>query len=134
MSYEFFVEGKPVPQGSMSGFVSATTGRIVMPQKPAVRAWRGLIAAAAKSATRNRKVMMGGPKRVVLTFYLEPPKKPPHERPIGRVGDLDKLVRSCLDALTGVLFDDDSQVCEIAAYKAYSGGMAAGVHVSVSDL
>jgi Holliday junction resolvase RusA-like endonuclease len=33
--------------------------------------------------------------------------------------DLDKLQRSTLDALTGVLFKDDSQVCRILAMKCY---------------
>ena len=33
MTLHFFVPGKPVPQGSMSAFVSHTTKRIVMPQQ-----------------------------------------------------------------------------------------------------
>ena len=35
------------------------------------------------------------------------------------IGDIDKLVRGILDALTTVLFDDDSQVVEVNAYKRY---------------
>ena len=36
------------------------------------------------------------------------------------VGDIEKLCRSVSDALTGVLFDDDSQVVELHARKLYS--------------
>lgn len=34
-------------------------------------------------------------------------------------GDLDKLARAVLDALTGKLFKDDSQVCHLEVYKSY---------------
>ena len=41
--------------------------------------------------------------------------------PIGRnIGDLDKLCRSLLDALTGVVFHDDSQVIDLVSRKRYS--------------
>ena len=41
--------------------------------------------------------------------------------PIGRnVGDLDKLCRALLDALTGVAFHDDSQVVDLTSRKRYS--------------
>ena len=36
------------------------------------------------------------------------------------VGDIEKLCRSLSDALTDVLFDDDSQVVELHARKLYS--------------
>lgn len=38
----------------------------------------------------------------------------------GRTGDLDKLVRAVLDALTGVLYLDDAQVVVIGALKRWS--------------
>jgi crossover junction endodeoxyribonuclease RusA len=41
--------------------------------------------------------------------------------PTGRnIGDTDKLLRSCCDALTGVTWYDDSQVVDISAKKRYS--------------
>ena len=36
-----------------------------------------------------------------------------------RNGDLDKLLRSTCDAMTGILFDDDRQVVSINAIKRY---------------
>ena len=42
--------------------------------------------------------------------------------PIGRnIGDIDKLCRGVLDALTGVVFADDAQVVRLTAGKNYGG-------------
>ena len=48
--------------------------------------------------------------------------------------DLDKLQRSTLDALTGVLFKDDSQVCAIFAIKCFClEGELEGCEIAVED-
>ena len=40
--------------------------------------------------------------------------------PTGRnIGDIDKLCRSCMDALTGICFYDDSQVIDLSAKKRF---------------
>lgn len=36
-----------------------------------------------------------------------------------RRGDVDKLARAVLDALTGIAYEDDSQVCELLVTKRY---------------
>ena len=123
--------GRPVPQGSLSAFVSASTGRVVSPQKPKLKAWRALVARAARMAARNHTLLMAGPKAVKLTFYIHAPQKPQHEKPIGKTsGDTDKYTRGCLDAMEGVLYDNDSQVVEIIARKLYG---SEGVHIVVSE-
>ena len=49
--------------------------------------------------------------------------------------DVDKLARSCLDALTGVLWTDDAQVADIHARKVYCGdGTTVGAVVEVRSL
>ena len=60
------------------------------------------------------------PVEVVLDFYFARPKSVNKKR-LGMTvrPDLDKLVRALLDALTGVLFQDDSQVVGIIARKHY---------------
>ncbi len=118
----------------MSGFVSATTGRIVMPQKPAVRDWRKLVADAARMASRNVKVDMACAKSVKLMFFVRRPKSATRLRPTVPP-DGDKLLRACLDAMKGVLYDDDAQVCEIIVHKMYETDKdAEGVQVTVADL
>jgi len=84
-----------------------------------------------------------GPVRVNLTFYLVRPKghfgtgrnattlKPAAPRyPIG-TPDLDKLSRAILDALTGIVFRDDSQVHALDAMKLYADDHYPGVTVEV---
>ena len=40
--------------------------------------------------------------------------------PTGRnIGDVDKLCRSCMDALTGICFYDDSQIIDLSAKKRF---------------
>jgi hypothetical protein len=56
-----------------------------------------------------------------VTFSLLKSARAPKRRriyPIGaRSGDLDKLARSVLDALTGVVFKDDAHVTQLTASK-----------------
>jgi len=51
---------------------------------------------------------------VKLEFIMPWRKKPDHVYP---PEDLDKLCRAVLDALTGILYHDDSQVTNIEASK-----------------
>jgi crossover junction endodeoxyribonuclease RusA len=66
-----------------------------------------------------------GPITLQLRFALPKPKSAPKTRrvwPSGRVGDLDKLVRAVMDAMTDAgVWLDDAQVCELFATKDYPG-------------
>lgn len=124
----FEVRGTPAPQGSHRAFVNRRTGRaIVTDDSPATRPWRQDVRAAALDALGP-----GGPAVrpvvVVLAFRFDRPKghhgrhgllrsAPPEKltKP-----DLDKLVRSTLDALTGLVWRDDSQVVGIDASKGWA--------------
>lgn len=49
--------------------------------------------------------------------------------------DADNLAKGCLDALNGLLFVDDSQVCQLSVAKFIaSGGEQAHVEVSITEL
>ena len=47
-------------------------------------------------------------------------------------GDVDKLVRAIFDAMTGIVYKDDSQVCDSSEQKRYADGRAPGVWVYIS--
>ncbi|MGH9249435.1 MAG: RusA family crossover junction endodeoxyribonuclease, partial [Acidimicrobiales bacterium] len=69
---------------------------------------------------------MTGPVAVALRFTLRRPASAPKRRrtwPIGaRSGDIDKLQRAILDALTDVgVWKDDAQVVHVDAGKDYQG-------------
>ncbi|RMI47719.1 RusA family crossover junction endodeoxyribonuclease [Actinomadura harenae] len=68
---------------------------------------------------------LDGPVTIHVDFYFDPPKSAPKRRrtwPITRSsGDLDKLLRSTLDALTDAgVMRDDSQVVHIDARKVHT--------------
>jgi Holliday junction resolvase RusA-like endonuclease len=108
----FKVEGKPIQQGSMRAF----NNHIVHNKSKELMAWRLLVALAAKRAgctpiagaiSISMKFAYARPRTVKREFPTVPP-------------DLDKQIRSILDALSGVAYIDDSQVTEISATKEYA--------------
>ena len=62
-----------------------------------------------------------GPVGVILKFYLPRPKKPKHLLPIVRP-DLDNYAKLVLDAVNGILWEDDSQVVGLKCAKLYVTG------------
>lgn len=117
------MEGRPVPQGSMRAF----NNHIVHNKSAELMAWRSLIAMEARKAGCQP---IEGAIEIKLNFFYLRPKSV--KRPLPIVApDLDKQIRSVLDALTGVAYLDDGQVVGIQATKRY--GDRAGVSVEVTD-
>lgn len=65
---------------------------------------------------------------VSIGFFLPRPKRTKLDSPRP---DLDKLVRSCLDAMTGVIYADDSQVVRVTASKRWADAEGPGARVIV---
>ncbi len=135
MTITFRVYGTPVPKGSMRAFVNRGKPVVVHQDAKGIGAWTQSIAAAALDAReRADEPLPDGATEVTMVFFLPKPKsvrrKHPHKRP-----DLDKLVRTVLDALTGILFADDGQVVSLTAEKHYAdrGEFPPGVLVRVGN-
>ena len=146
-SIEFYARGLPVPEGSTRGFVNHKTGGVIITHSnPKMDKWRQDIKAAA--IARDKEVFegdrfyrpksknhMGDGVRVVCTFYMHKPK---HAKPGSYPSvypDVDKLARAVLDALTDVLWDDDSQVNVLMVRKQYQKeGEGPGVNVLVENI
>ena len=122
----FFVPGKPVQQGSMRIY----NNRSVHTSANELKAWREMVGWKAKEA-RVEKVPEHEPVIIYLTFVFVRPKSVKREFPTV-FPDLDKLLRSILDGLTGIAYHDDAQVVEIHTKKRY--GETPGVEVSVGYL
>lgn len=125
------VIGQPAPQGS-----KRHVGKGVMVESSkAVKPWRE----AVKFAARNHGSLIIGdttgpsmpmpetfscPLRVEVTFTLPKPKSAPKTRrtvPAKRP-DIDKLLRSTLDALTDAgVWADDGLIVEVVGRKTYPG-------------
>jgi len=114
-SIEFVVEGRPAPQGSKRAL---GPGRMIEMSKY-VKPWRADVKAAAiKAAAAQGWALLNEPCCLEVVFFLARPAKPKFKSP-GVVPDLSKLVRSTEDALTGVIWQDDSRVVYTQSSKVY---------------
>lgn len=110
---EFFVAGRP--RSTQTGSTIRAAGRAIPTRRNTV--WSAIVGYTARE--HAPKEPLGGALRVELDFYLPPPKKLKHQRPISRP-DLENMGKGLLDACNDVLWNDDSQVVELVYRKFYS--------------
>jgi crossover junction endodeoxyribonuclease RusA len=145
----FFVPGIPRTKGNWKAVCHPKTGKaLLVPKSRKSVPWEESVAWAAKQMIvhdRWHKRPAGVAVSVSLAFSLPRPKS--HLKANGRLrkgaplfpaskscGDRDKLDRAVLDAMTGIVYDDDSQVCDGGVGKRYADGCPAGVQVTVREL
>ena len=128
---EVFVPGTPIQQGSMKAFpIRRSNGSLgvsmVHNKGNLLTAWRERIRVALiekypeeldGTQTDGGYFKQYVPVVLEVTFYLAKPKSNKLKEPSNKKADLDKLVRAVNDALSGLVFYDDSQVVEINASK-----------------
>lgn len=143
LSGGLWVPGVPRPQGSkthLGGGRMRESSRHVKP-------WRGRVVLEVRRAGwQLRRIPAGIPVAVDLTFVMPRPQAhyrrgkschllrdgAPHWH-TSHTGDLDKLVRAVLDALTiAGAYTDDSQVAQLAATSVYDRDP--GVHIRLTTL
>ena len=122
----FFVPGVPVQQGSMK----TINGRVFHNSDTKLRAWREAIGWCARSA-KVPLIPKEAAVSIELDFIFARPKSVTRKYPT-TAPDLDKLIRSCLDALSGIGYVDDSQVVKISSTEIY--GATPGVRISLGVL
>ena len=120
---QFRVDGKPVPQGSMS----AVNGHVFHSQGSALATWRAAIAIAGRLAGARPSAQ---PISMTMVFVFQKPKTVTRSEPTVPP-DLDKLIRAVLDGLTAIAYKDDAQVTEIRAVKIY--GDRPGVEIQIVE-
>ena len=129
----FHVAGFPAPQGSKNAYRRGNKVVLVESSKK-VKPWRAAVAQAATIAYL-RTEPIDGPVAVEIDFHLPRPKSLP-KRVIWMVKkpDLDKLIRSTLDALSGIAYIDDNRVTRIVADKHYAASPEdAGAHITITE-
>jgi crossover junction endodeoxyribonuclease RusA len=136
--WHFTVVGVPEKQGSMRAF-AGKNGRAFIrqgdsaKQRTKLEDWRHAVAEGGRKALGDTPgPTEEGPVTVAVSFLLPKPKSAPKWKrwPTAKP-DLDKLIRAVFDALTGVLFKDDSQVVSVTASKAYAVDCPAGADIQV---
>ena len=118
----FTVYGVPQPKGSTKAFVpKGWTRAIVTSTTKGLKGWEQQIAAAANAVASG--VLLEGPLNVTIDFRLpRPTSLPKRVRQHTRRPDLDKIVRGACDALTQVIWKDDSQIVVLSVTKKYCIG------------
>ena len=102
-------------------------GRMIHNKAAELATWRALVALGAKQAGCQP---IDSPIIISMRFRIKRPKTVKRDLPTVPP-DLDKQIRSILDALTGTAYADDSQVVDIKASKVYSDNP--GVDIEISD-
>jgi Holliday junction resolvase RusA-like endonuclease len=129
----FFVPGIPVPQGRARSFkLGDGIGHY---DDPKSKAWKGVV---AKVAGLQRNRWHEGPLKATLVFFLPIPKKTssviwPFEKTRG-MGDSDNYAKACLDAMNGIIYKDDIQVCRLDVEKQYANNVNTGVRITIEGL
>ena len=133
MNILFTVYAKPQPQGSTRAFmrkgmrfpVVTTANKGLKPYRQAI-AELALLEMKAMQQTmipRKTPVWMG------VRFFFQRPVSKSKKAAMTVKPDLDKLCRAVGDALTGICFEDDSQVMILAAEKNYDAPERTEIHV-----
>lgn len=139
---EFVVVGIPAPQGSKSAVRRGNTVVLLegttAGQRARHKAWRDAVAAAAKVAAEGREPMSGPLEVEILFRFPMPASRPKQEKVLGRkwkvtTPDLDKLARSTLDGMSGIIYTDDRTVAVLIASK-YETVTAPGATITVRKL
>ena len=123
----FYVDGTPRTKGSWRPIRRKDGGTYMKPstdEKP----WAMAVAWSARAA---KPVKIAKPHAVEVRIWFDfiEPKKATNEFP---KGDIDKLARSCLDAMTGIAYDDDAQVASLVLHKRY--GAYSGARIIVAEI
>jgi Holliday junction resolvase RusA-like endonuclease len=122
----FFVDGLPVPQGSMK----VINNRVIHSKGSELAAWRSAIGLMAR---QNGARPLTDPMQISIKFYLQKPRTVKRLMP-SVAPDLDKLIRAVLDGLTAIAYVDDGQVVSIVAEKAYGARIGANISVGAYQL
>lgn len=139
----FWVDGLPKPQGSKRAFVHPHTKRVVMTESAGapLKDWRHDVKlCAADMMHQTGQSVATQPAAIVLNidFVLHRPTSMPKTKPTPpavKKPDLDKLVRGVCDALTGIVYADDSQVVSMHLSKRTAElGEPTGAHIAINTV
>lgn len=135
---EFVVIGEPSPEGSTKAFYIEKLKRTVVTHQnqKGLDAWRLRVATEAQRMIEDRPWVADcdSAYTVDVEFVLSRPASIPEHRRLHPIvkPDIDKLVRAINDALTKILFFDDSQVVSMSVFKDYNDGRRPGAYIKVS--
>lgn len=137
MEFAFTVFGTAQPQGSTRAFIPRGWARpVITTDNGKLKPWRQELSQTALIAMQECGAKLASremPISIALTFVFEKPRSA-RKTAVHKTTkpDLDKLLRAVLDGLTGIAYEDDSQVCECRVAKIF--GSPARLEVQVCTL
>ena len=126
MHLDFTVPGRAVPKGRPRVFRS---GHTKTPDRTV--AYERKVSAAARVDALADGPLKPIPKSVavaveIIVYVARPKRSKGTIRPVwpatGRMGDVDNIAKSILDALSGVAYADDKQVVTLSVHRRYCAG------------
>lgn len=137
---QFAIPGAPVAKGRPRARIIQKRGQKPMPQIYTPEETRAEEARLREYVCLQLRAMLprrplAGPLRLEIVFVLQPPQRLDKERSKRwpHVGaDVDNFVKLFSDAMNGIIYEDDSQICAISAIKVY--GAVARTEVRISQL
>ena len=143
------VLGKPAPKGSARAFYKAGMKRavIVKDNSEKQKAWDGAVRESAADAVGQVEAPPFVDRALAVTITFAMARPGGHWGKGKRAGqlipsapafprgkpDIDKLARTTLDALTGIVFDDDSRIVRLVLAKQYALPGREGARIIVEE-
>lgn len=115
----FRVDGLPETKGSWRAVGNGRMKR----DNPREKAWADGVGWVARATMRGKLPLVSA--LVAMDFILPPNVGNKNKR------DIDKLARSILDAMNGIVYIDDENVRDLIAHKETSAIQSIGVEVNV---
>jgi len=120
--FTMMIFGNPVAQGRPRAYRRGKHIGVYDPNNS--REWKNKIALIAQKRVKegqDERYDAGVALEMTVTFFLSRPKSVSvNKRPYPTVRpDLDNLVKAIKDALSGIVYHDDSQIVKLTANKEY---------------
>jgi Holliday junction resolvase RusA-like endonuclease len=146
----FTVLGTPAPKGSSRAMLIGGRARLIASSSAsnerAQNSWAAAVRVAAIDTIgpREAPVFIGQPIRIAIVFRMRRPAghfnkktgalKPSAPRYPATKPDGDKLDRTTWDALTGIVFDDDSRLVAWSGVKVYATPGTEGATIAIAAM
>ena len=118
----FTVYARPQPQGSTNAFIPKGWDRpVITTDNSKLKPYRQAVAGVALTTMSGQPMIPRGVAvSVTCDFYFAKPPSIPKRRTFPTVKpDGDKLLRATWDAMTGIVYEDDSQIVKWLGGKHY---------------
>ena len=111
------IEGRPVAWQRATPVVAGDFAVMKTPKE--TRAYQAVIKQIARLTMRSRPPITG-PIEMTVVAYLPRPKSVTRALPWKQgTGDVDNYSKTAQDALNGIAFIDDAQICRLVSEKRY---------------